>query len=130
MSGFVTLDRSQYPDNALDAFEATAQFKLDNARAMMWLSQLAYETASESKVDDILLAMHLTKLGFVSNDRLTGLPPHSACVVVAEGHGATFVTFAGSDPGKPEDWVTDFEAMLAPDSLHSGFKDAVETVWS
>jgi triacylglycerol lipase len=130
MSEFVTLDRSQYPDNALDGFEATPQFKLDNARAMMWLSQLAYETASESKVDAILEASHLSKLGFVSNDRLTGLPPHSACVVVAEGHGATFVTFAGSDPGKPEDWVTDFEAMPAPDSLHSGFKDAVETVWS
>ena len=50
MSEFVTPDRSRYPDNALDGFEATPRFKLDNARAMMWLSQLAYETASESKV--------------------------------------------------------------------------------
>jgi triacylglycerol lipase len=129
MSVFVELPRNAYPDNALDGFTATPQFKLDNARAMMWLSQLAYETARESKVDDILEAWHLTKLGFASNDRLTGLPPHSACVVVAEGHGATFVAFAGSDPGKPEDWVTDFEAMPSPDNLHSGFERAVEMVW-
>ncbi len=108
---------------------ATADFKLDNARAMMWLSQLAYETANESKVDDILKGWKLTKLGFVTNNALTGLPPHSACVVVAEGHGATFVTFAGSDPAKPQDWITDFEAMPAPDSLHRGFKEAVDTVW-
>lgn len=129
MSAFVELPRSAFPDDALDVFAATRDFRLDNARAMMWLSQLAYETAHESKVDDILRGWHLTKLGFASNDRLTGLPPHSACVVVAEGHGATFVTFAGSDPGKPEDWVTDFDAMPAPDSLHRGFKEAVETVW-
>jgi hypothetical protein len=65
----------------------------------------------------------------ITNNALTGLPPHSACVVVAEGHGATFVTFAGSDPAKPEDWVTDFEARPSPDDLHSGFKKATETVW-
>jgi hypothetical protein len=132
MSVFVELPRSAYSKDALDGFTATSQFdrvNFDTARAMMWLSQLAYETAHESKVDDIFKAWDLTKLGFVSNDRLTGLPPHSACVVVAEGRGATFVTFAGSDPGKPEDWVTDFEAMPLPDGLHSGFEKAVETVW-
>jgi lipase (class 3) len=131
MSKFVELPRSAYPKDALDGFKATSQLdhvNFDTARAMMWLSQLAYETASESKVDDILKAWELTKLGFVSNDRLTGLPPHSACVVVAEGRGATFITFAGSDPGKAEDWVTDFEATPSPDDLHSGFKKAVETV--
>jgi hypothetical protein len=128
MSFLVEKDREVYPDDALDGFIATAQFSLDNARKMMWLSQLAYETGNESKVDDILKAWQLTKLGFVSNDRLTGLPPHSACVVVAEGRGATFVTFAGSDPGKIIDWVTDFEAMPSPDDLHRGFEQAVATV--
>jgi triacylglycerol lipase len=130
MSVFVELPQSAYPANALDGFTPSPpDFNLDNARAMMWLSQLAYETASESKVDGILAALKLTRLGFVRNDSLTGLPPHSACVVIAEGHGATFVTFAGSDPAKPQDWITDFEAMPSPDDLHSGFKKAVETVW-
>jgi triacylglycerol lipase len=129
MSIFVELPRNAYPDNALDGFTATREFKLDNARAMMWLSQLAYETAHQDKVDDILKAWRLTKLTLITNNALTGLPPHSACVVVAEGHEATFVTFSGSDPAKPEDWITDFEAMPSPDDLHSGFAKAVETVW-
>jgi triacylglycerol lipase len=129
MSEFVRLDRNQYPDNALDSFTATRDYKLDNARAMMWLSQLAYETDDKEKVKSVLRGMQLELLGFIHNDALTGLPPRSACVIIAEGHGATFVTFAGSDPGKFEDWVTDFHAMPTPDGLHSGFDSTVTTVW-
>jgi triacylglycerol lipase len=129
MSIFVEFDQSVYRGNAIDAFTANSAFSLDNARAMMWLSQLAYETAHEDKVTNILNRWTLTKRKFISNDPGTGLPPHSACVVVAEGRGAMFVTFAGSDPGKGVDWVTDFEAMPSPDDLHSGFDAAVGTVW-
>lgn len=130
MSVFVRLARNQYPDTALDAFTAIPQFNLDNARAMMWLSQLAYETDDESKVNAVLQGLQLTRLGFFHNNALTGLPPHSCCAIVAEGHGATFVAFAGSDPGKFEDWVTDFHAMPTPDGLHSGFAATIENVWS
>jgi hypothetical protein len=129
MSVFVELDRQQYPDDALNKFTASRQFNLDNARAMMWLAQLAYETAHKSKVQSILDAWKLTMREFISNDPKTGLPPNSACVVVAEGRDAMFVTFAGSDPGKIEDWVTDFDAMPSATDLHTGFQNAVGTVW-
>jgi triacylglycerol lipase len=129
MSFLVELDRSAYPDNAIDGFTAAPQFSLDNARAMMWLSQLAYETANRSKVESILKAWQLTLQAFVSNDPATGLPPHSGCVVVAGGHGATIVSFTGTDPLKIEDWITDFDAVPSATDLHSGFQDAVETVW-
>jgi hypothetical protein len=129
MSGFVELDRSKYPDDALDKFTVTPKYNLNNARAMMWLSQLAYETAHRSKVQSILDAWKLTMREFISNDPKTGLPPDSACVVVAGGRDATFVTFAGSDPGKIEDWVTDFDAMPSATGLHTGFEKTVETVW-
>ena len=128
MSFLVRLDESKYPAQALDKFAANSQFGLDNARAMMWLSQLAYETDDEPKVERILGRLQLKKLGFKTNDSATGLPPHSACVVIAEGHGATFVMFAGSDPGKFEDWVTDFDAMPSAEGLHTGFQEAVKTV--
>src|SRR4051812_19480007 len=105
MSELVKKDRSAYPPRALDSFSASKHFDLVSARAMMWLSQLAYETGDEGKVDSILRDWELTKLGFRSNDPGTGLPPHSACAVVAEGQGATFVTFAGSDPLKFQDWI-------------------------
>src|SRR5882724_4013623 len=100
MSFLVRLDEDKYPTNALDKFTATKQFSLDNARAMMWLSQLAYETDDEPKVERILDRFKLNKLGFKTNEPATGLPPHSACVAIAEGHETTFVMFAGSDPGK------------------------------
>jgi triacylglycerol lipase len=129
MSFLVELARGAYPDSALNGLTVTPQFGLDNARAMMWLSQLAYETADRSKVKSILDAWHLTMQAFVSNDPATGLPPRSACVVVAGGRGATFITFAGSDPLKFEDWITDFDAVQSPADLHSGFANAVETVW-
>jgi len=129
MSFLVELARGAYPDNALNGFTASSQFGLDNARAMMWLSQLAYETAHRDKVKSILDAWHLTMPAFIANDPATGLPPRSACVVVAAGRGATFVTFAGSDPLKFEDWITDFNAVQSADDLHRGFADAVETVW-
>jgi triacylglycerol lipase len=129
MSFLVELARGAYPAHALDKFRAIPQFDLDNARAMMWLSQLAYETADKSKIKSILDAWQLTMRAFVSNEPVTGLPPHSACVVVAEGRGATFVTFAGSDPLKIEDWITDFNAVQSATHLHTGFQDAVETVW-
>jgi triacylglycerol lipase len=129
MSELVELDRSQYPDDALNRFTPTPHFDIENARAMMWLSQLAYETVHEAKVTDILGAFGLTKRAVVTNDPGTGLPPHSACVIVADGRGATFVAFAGSDPLKFNDWITDFDVMPTPDDLHEGFKAAVELVW-
>jgi hypothetical protein len=97
---------------------------------MMWMSQLAYETAHRSKVESILSAWHLTMRAFASNDPITGLPLHSACVVLAGGRDATIVAFAGTDPLKIEDWITDFtvDAPLVTE-IHSGFKAAVETVW-
>jgi triacylglycerol lipase len=132
MSFLVEMDRSLYPKNALDTFDSTAEteFDLGNARAMMWLSQLAYETPHESKVQDILKAWNLEMRAFKSNDPITGLPPHSACVVVAGGHGATLVSFAGTDPLKVEDWITDFSIRQKTMTLHSGFQAAVESVWS
>ena len=130
MSEPVELHRSQYPDDALDRFTPNAQFDFENARAMMWLSQLAYETVHDAKVTEILGAWGLTRRDVITNDPGTGLPPRSACAIVADGRDATFVAFAGSDPLKFNDWVTDFTLMPTPDDLHSGFKAAVDFVWS
>jgi triacylglycerol lipase len=134
MSFLVELGRNAYPDDALGGFAASAQLDdaravLDNARAMMWMSQLAYETAHRAKVESILGAWQLTMHAFISNDPVTGLPPKSACVVAAGGRSATIVSFSGTDPLKIEDWITDFSPALSATNLHSGFQDAVETVW-
>ena len=129
MSFLVELARSAYPREALNGLTASPSFDHDNARAMMWMSQLAYETANEDKVRDILDSWTMTMRAFVSNDPVTGLPPRSACVVVAGGRKATIVAFAGTDPLKVEDWITDFTPALSASNLHGGFENAVNTVW-
>ena len=60
---------------------------------------------------------------------ITGLPPNSACFVVAGGRDATIVAFSGTDPLKIEDWITDFNVQAKLNVLHQGYKNAVETVW-
>jgi triacylglycerol lipase len=129
MTFLVELPKEAYPANALDGFEVGSDFKLENAQAMMWLSQLAYETADKGKVDDLLKGWKLTRRAFGSNAPATGLPPKSACFVVAGGRDATVVTFSGTDPLKIQDWITDFTVQAKLDVLHQGFSDAVETVW-
>src|SRR5437016_7976060 len=129
MSFLVELARSAYPSTAMDRLAAVSSFSLDNARAMMWMSQLAYETAHESKIRDILASFQMTLRAFKSNDPVTGLPPKSACAVVAGGRNVTVVAFSGTDPLKIEDWITDFTPRETTQNLHQGFQDAVETVW-
>lgn len=129
MSFLVEMSRGAYPSGALASFAADPQFSLDDARAMMWMSQLAYETANRPKVESILGAWNLTLRAFISNDPDTGLPPSSACAVVAGGRGATIVAFSGTDPLKIEDWITDFTIVKSAEDLDSGFQAAVATVW-
>jgi triacylglycerol lipase len=129
MSFLVEIKESAYPRDALDGFTATAPFNLGNARAMMWMSQLAYETADEPKVERILDTWKLKKRGFKRNHPVTGLPPHSACIVAAGGRLATIISFAGTDPLKIEDWITDFTAAPSATGLHEGFAEAVDAVW-
>jgi hypothetical protein len=130
MSFLVELPKELFPADALDGLDTAAtKFKLENAQAMMWMSQLAYETAHEGKVDEILKEWNLTRLAFGSNDPITGLPAKSACFVVAEGHGATIVTFSGTDPLKIQDWIKDFTVALEPNVLHRGFETAIDAAW-
>lgn len=130
MSFLVEQPRELFPEDALDGLDTTAKdFKLENAQALMWMSQLAYETAHEGKVNDILKAWGMTRLAFGSNDPVTGLPAKSACFVVAEGHGATIVSFSGTDPLKINDWIKDFTLAPEPNVLHLGFTTAIDAVW-
>jgi Lipase (class 3) len=129
MSFLVELPRSEYPDDAQDAFTVTAQFELENARAMMWMSQLAYETAHAGKVESILRAWGLSKREIIDNPPGTRLPLRTACAIVAGGRGATIVAFAGTDPLKINDWITDFNALPSADGIHTGFRAAVAAIW-
>jgi hypothetical protein len=129
MSFLVQIRESAYSGDAQKDFGATAGYSLNNARAMMWLSQLAYETSEKTKVENVLSKWNLTLRGFKTNDPVTGLPPHSACLVAAGGRKATIVSLAGTDPLKIEDWITNFTVAPSPTGLHSGFASALDKIW-
>ena len=129
MSFLVELAESAYPSGALDRLTPVGDLGLDNALATMWMSQLAYETAHEQKVERILASWRMHKRDFETKGPIERLPPEGANVVIAGGRGVTIVAFAGTDPLRIEDWVTDLTAGLSLTNLHTGFETAVDTVW-
>jgi len=128
MSILVSLKPEIYRDDALKGLTVTENFTPGNARAMIWLSQLAYENDDARKVDDILSKFQLKRRLLGSNGPITRLLQRKASFIIAAGHGATFVMFAGTDPLKIGDWFTDFRLALLPDVLHEGFAGAVDSV--
>jgi triacylglycerol lipase len=130
MSFLVSLPLATYRSNALDGSSIDPEFTLGNAQAMIWLSQLAYETDDEGKVDQILKAWKLELVEFGPDPPDPGLVPPKARFIVAAGRRATFVTFSGTDPLSIKDWITDFTLSLRLNTLHEGFRAAVMAVQS
>jgi len=138
MSILVELPERLYQSDAFAAFAAISPYSLGTARAMAWMSQLAYETADRGKVERICALFDLRLLESVANDRDGGsdlLPIHTRAVI-AERHDAIIIAFAGTDPLIPANWITDFDVGLrfrfnervTPPALHSGFEKAYKSV--
>src|SRR5262249_29605514 len=130
MSFLVSLPPDTYRADALNGFTVTSGFTPGNAQAMMWLSQLAYEADDQGNVDKILKTFKLEKRGFGANFPATGFLQSKARFIVAGGRGATFITFAGTDPLKLGDLRTDFTLAPQLNVVHKGFADAVDAVQS
>jgi len=125
MSVLVSLKPETYRADGLDGFKVNPKFTLGNALAMMWLSQLAYEADDHPEtVDEVLPKFKLTKLKL--GDR--GPLERKASYIVAARMDATFVMFAGTDPLKPQDLITDADLNPLWNDLHHGFLDAVSKV--
>ena len=130
MSFLVRLPEETYRDDALARFTASPDFTLGNAQAMMWLSQLAYETDDPEKIKTILTRFGLKFLDFGANELIPGSFRPKGCFIVARGRDATFVAFAGTDPLKPQDVITDLRARQTREGLHEGFAEATQSVQS
>jgi hypothetical protein len=63
MSTFVEIDPSEYDKDAFAAFDAsTGDFRIGNARALMWLSHLAYEAHREETIREVAQKWNLTSV--------------------------------------------------------------------
>lgn len=128
MSFLVSLPEETYRNDALAGFTANSNFTLGNAQAMMWLSQLAYETDEGEKIKRILPRLGLQFLDFGPNELIPGLLRRKACFIVATRPDATFVAFAGTDPLKLQDVITDLSAKVTSEGFHQGFAEAAGAV--
>ena len=129
MSILVELPLELYEPKAFAAFKPVAGFDLGTARAMAWMSQLAYESEHPDKIAAIC------EMWGLRGPRIIRSPPARFAridtrAVIAEGHGATILAFAGTDPLVPANWLTDFDISVTAGNIHRGFEDATESVWS
>jgi triacylglycerol lipase len=110
-------------------FAVAANYDYRTARAMAWLSQLAYERRDSDKIEHTLGAWGLTLNTPLSNAIEGRLAITATRGIVASGWGATIIAYAGTDPMVPANWLTDFNTLPSPDDMHTGFAAAVKAVW-
>jgi triacylglycerol lipase len=127
MSFLVRLPAELYSPNAFDGFAATG-FCIGTARAMAWLSQLAYEDEPD-KIDSILRLWGARRILSFHHFLAIPLPLVSTRGFVAERLGNLFVAFEGTDPFLTANWVTDFNFVLDENGIHQGFGSALEACW-
>jgi hypothetical protein len=128
MSKFVELPPDQYRPTAFGAFDAAAaNFTIGNARALMWLSQLAYETNKKQTIDQVgslwgfgsVVSFIKHKIGVAAN--------FDTCGVIGERPNAVILAFAGTDPAVWETLATDLKIVRRRDTdVHAGFQAAME----
>ena len=131
MTSYVEIASDEYDPQAFGGFAPTAAgFELGNARALMWFSQLAYETHRPLTIE----AVGRKKWEFASvtpfirqNVSLDG--SFETCGLIGERDGAVILAFAGTDPGIWQNLVSDFTPVPRDGSdTHDGFRVAAAAV--
>jgi triacylglycerol lipase len=132
MSFLTKLPAELYNPDAFKRFSGGSDFDIGNARAMAWMSQLAYETDEPDKIKGILklFGLALVEGGVVVRESKTVLPVASTHCFVASHPMAVIVAFAGTDPLSLANWISDFDAHLdATTGTAEGYEVAASVVW-
>jgi hypothetical protein len=124
----VELPTASYLGTPLAHVTLASGYDFETARALAWLSQLAYETRDAGKVADVLKAWGLSPIARLETPAggVHGLTDTDGLVV--SGWDATVVAFTGTDPLVIKDWLSDLRVALL-DDIHAGFQAGVEAVW-
>jgi hypothetical protein len=130
MSILVELEERLYAPKVFDKFAPRAAFNLDTARAMAWMSQLAYETRFPDKIEHIAKGWELDNVQILEQPTKSTLPMSSTHGVLATTKDATIIAFAGTDPLNLLNWVSDFYLGRSDADVHQGFKDAADAIWT
>jgi triacylglycerol lipase len=127
VSTFVEIPPEQYSATAFANFNAAVtDLSIGNARAMMWFSQLAYETGQPETIDAVSKQWGFsTAVSFIKK-KVDVVASFDTCGLLGERPDAIVLAFAGTDPGVWETLATDFNIRLLPDTdTHIGFQTAL-----
>jgi triacylglycerol lipase len=125
MTIFAQIPAAEYDPHAFDSFNAsTASFKIANARALMWFSQLAYEThAKPPTIPTVFPKWSFRSVTpfILENTNLNR--SFETCGLIGERDDAVVMAFAGTDPGIWQNLTTDFTPLPTVGSdTHDGFR--------
>jgi hypothetical protein len=130
MSKLVELSLEEYDRNAFANFnEASVDFDPGVARAMMWMSQLAYETHVPGKVDQVTARLNLPPVSVLVEPVSNTPELTDTRGVIARLGRATIFAFAGTDPLHFLNWLNDFTLGNPASPVHAGFRQAAAAVW-
>jgi hypothetical protein len=120
MSFLTTFPEDVYPTHSLAEAIRSEAFDIQLAQALMWMSQAAYETTADAPEapEKRKLERILERWGFACRARLSQGGTEG---FVAESDTTLVVAFAGTDPVKAANWITDFNIRTGPDGIHLGF---------
>ncbi|HKA81401.1 MAG TPA: lipase family protein [Xanthobacteraceae bacterium] len=131
MSAFTQLPTDRYSRKAFEGFTVSTAFVPQNALALAWMSQLAYETDDPKKIADILAmwGLGLVQGGVVVEEVATVLPQASTHCIVAAGPKFAVVAIAGTDPVVLANWITNFDVHPGATGTTKGHQVAANSVW-
>ena len=130
MSILVELPETQYAPKVFADFSLRAGFTFETARAMAWMSQLAYETRFPDKIERIASGWDLGDVRVLQQPARSTLPLTSTHGVMATAKDAMIIAFAGTDPLNLLNWISDFYVGRVEADVHQGFEDAADAVWT
>ena len=129
MSVLVALPEHLYPADAFAGFDPGRGAAPDNARAMAWAAQAAYESDDPDKARRLCdrWGFELAAAVSAASDGL--LPAASTRALVARRHDVAWLAFQGTDPLVAANWITDLDARRGADGVARGFRQALDVAW-
>jgi len=130
MSVLVELPEEEYSATAFADFAPATGFSIGTARAMAWMSQLAYETRWPDKIARVGRMWGLDSVRPLEVPVESILPLSDTRGILATGGGAAIIAFAGTDPLSLRNWISNLYLGRPSADVHEGFQAAAAVAWA